>query len=141
MRNKILGFMLILSVIIFCPLITSAAQSTSNDNVSFDVSFIKINGTDLHEYMHLTTTTLNNRNTKIWFGNINKDTAQYVELLPVIDENSNLLTVVVHFDNNDAINPNLPIEIHCKNGDSIYLGVGKNNTSTTLLKIVPTIKK
>lgn len=139
MEKKVFAFMIISAVIIFCPLVASAA-STQN-NVSFDVSFIKINSSNIHEYMHLNVTTLNNKNTKIWFGNINKDMAQYVELLPVIDENSDLLTVVVHFDNNDAINPNLPIEIHCKNGDSIYLGVGKNNTSTTLLKIVPTIRK
>lgn len=119
---------------------TSVKDVSIDQNIQFDIEILKTNEGTLRKISHINVIISNNKNKKIWIGDINdKDqVGKEIEILPLLDINTNSITLITHLNNFGNISmQNISSELHCQNGETIYVGFKKDNDVGLILKITP----
>lgn len=94
----------------------------------------------MQKISHIDVSVPNNMNKKIWIGDINDkyQAGKEIEILPLLDVNTNLITLITHLNNFGNISmQNITSEVHCQDGETIYVGFKKDDDVGLILKITP----
>lgn len=111
-----------------------------NKNIHFDIDILKTKNDTLQKISHINISVPNNTNKKIWLGDINdKDqVGKEIEILPLLDVNTNSIILVTHLNNFSNVSmQNITSEVHCQDGETIYVGFKKDDDVGLILKITP----
>lgn len=127
----------------FFPFIVQATpikDVSVNQNVQLNIDILKTKNDTLQKISHIDVSVPNNMNKKIWLGDINdKDqVGKEIEILPLLDVNTNSIILVTHLNNFGNVSmQNITSEVHCQDGETIYVGFKKDDDVGLILKITP----